>query len=556
MSHQRRLKAPKRLKTEERVTDDDQERVTDDGQDAPAAPAPAPAPLADGIFSTDVFASVAGLSPNLVRQLEYMGFKTMTAIQQLSIPVVLKGNDTLIRCQTGSGKTLAFLVPAFQKLFALEEQDSRISREAGTRLLLLSPTRELCHQTMSVASKLAQMVPSVVVSSITGGEKKKSEKARLRKGVTVLGCTPGRLLDHLETTAAFNTAELSTVVLDEADRLLDLGFEKKLRRIYDMLCDKKASHDSAEAFKQSIRDGTADHDTSVAPDRPAKKGLEKEGAPFQVVMVSATLTPAVERLGSFLLRRDPKWVGFGVKDEPEDGQQVAREGAGSVAMDLPTHLHQYYVEVTCKTRLVVLMALLLQKCQSGKVIVFLSSCDSVDYHHELLSTIRWPSLKALQGRSAAARPDRRPVSDARQQAIARKFFAKMGRRGKAKAADDMDDMDDAEELSDEDLDGDHAAVATDEAEWAEMVGLPVFADVKLFKLHGNLERHDREGYLADFTRQRRAILLATDVAARGLDLPHVDWIVKKLDKSVAWCASAADAVPWHRARLRNDTAGA
>mmetsp|Transcript_4755 Transcript_4755/g.12753 ORF Transcript_4755/g.12753 Transcript_4755/m.12753 type:complete len:401 (-) Transcript_4755:72-1274(-) len=105
----------------------------------------------------------------------------------------------------------------------------------------------------------------------------------------------------------------------------------------------------------------------------------------------------------------------------------------------------------------------------------------------------------------------------------------MGRRGKAKAADDMDDMDDtddAEELSDEDLDGDQAAAATDEAEWGEMVGLPVFADVKLFKLHGNLERHDREGYLADFTRQRRAILLATDVAARGLDLPHVDWIVQ------------------------------
>jgi ATP-dependent RNA helicase DDX31/DBP7 len=99
----------------------------------------------------------------------------------------------------------------------------QITRSGGTRALIVCPTRELCHQIEEVLSQLTTKCCCYLVpGSITGGEKKKSEKARLRKGVVVLVSTPGRLLDHLKTTESFTLMELRWVILDEADRLLDM----------------------------------------------------------------------------------------------------------------------------------------------------------------------------------------------------------------------------------------------------------------------------------------------------------------------------------------------
>jgi ATP-dependent RNA helicase DDX31/DBP7 len=100
-----------------------------------------------------------------------------------------------VKAKTGSGKTLAYLVPVVQLLY-----DMRIKREEGAYALVLAPTRELCLQINEVLTKLVKPFHWLVPGTVLGGEKKKSEKARLRKGVTILVCTPGRLLDHLQTT--------------------------------------------------------------------------------------------------------------------------------------------------------------------------------------------------------------------------------------------------------------------------------------------------------------------------------------------------------------------
>mgnify|MGYP006109628565 CR=1 FL=1 len=141
-------------------------------------------------------------------------------------------NSVLFKSQTGSGKTIAFLLPVLHDLM---QTKPAVKREDGTRAVIISPTRELCSQIAGVLSKLTHCCVNLVSGSIVGGEKKKSEKARLRKGVVILVATPGRLLDHMRTTESFNLQPLKFLVLDEADRLLDMGFEKDILEIVALI---------------------------------------------------------------------------------------------------------------------------------------------------------------------------------------------------------------------------------------------------------------------------------------------------------------------------------
>ncbi|GIL86757.1 hypothetical protein Vretifemale_14993, partial [Volvox reticuliferus] len=176
-----------------------------------------------------------GLAASLGEQLATLGFVSPTPIQRSVLPVLMAGRDALVKAQTGSGKTLSYLLPIINDLQA---QQPRITRAEGTFALMLAPTRELCIQVYDVATALLKRYHWLVPGLLIGGENRQHEKARLRKGMAVLVASPGRLLDHLESTAAFKTSNLRWLVLDEADRLLDLGFEAKLRQITEQLCKR------------------------------------------------------------------------------------------------------------------------------------------------------------------------------------------------------------------------------------------------------------------------------------------------------------------------------
>lgn len=178
------------------------------------------------IFSLNSFEGL-GLTPNLAQHLENpddqggLGLMTRTSVQSLTIPAVLQDrSNLLVKSQTGSGKTLAYLIPIINEFMNMIPA---IKREDGTRALIIAPTRELCTQIADVLTKLTRCCIRIVGGSITGGEKRKSEKARLRKGITILVGTPGRLLDHLKFTESFDLTNLRWIVLDEIDRLLDMG---------------------------------------------------------------------------------------------------------------------------------------------------------------------------------------------------------------------------------------------------------------------------------------------------------------------------------------------
>lgn len=172
------------------------------------------------------------LAPPLAKAVAEMGYTSMTPIQAQAIPVVLEGRDVMGAAQTGTGKTAAFSLPLLQRMLKHENVSTSPARHP-VRALVLLPTRELADQVANSIkdyAKYTQLRSTVVF----GGMDMKSQTVELKKGVEILVATPGRLLDHIEAkNAVLNQVEY--VVLDEADRMLDIGFLPDLERILSYL---------------------------------------------------------------------------------------------------------------------------------------------------------------------------------------------------------------------------------------------------------------------------------------------------------------------------------
>ena len=171
-----------------------------------------------------------GLSPDLVRAAGELGFSTPTPVQAEAIPVILRGADLLACAQTGSGKTGAFGLPLLQRLQQGPQHTPR-----RVRALVLEPTRELAAQVGEVLRSLGIHLPQKLkIAVVFGGVSINPQMMALRGGADIVVATPGRLLDLLEQNA-LKLSAIETLVLDEADRLLDLGFSEELQRILALL---------------------------------------------------------------------------------------------------------------------------------------------------------------------------------------------------------------------------------------------------------------------------------------------------------------------------------
>lgn len=338
-----------------------------------------------------------------------------TKIQQLAIPqLITSSKDTFLRAQTGSGKTLAFILPILQTLLSLSTKHKKYDRTSGCFAIILTPTRELAKQIERVLTILTAGT-WIVPGWILGGERKKSEKARLRRGVNILVATPGRLADHLETTMAFDTSHVRWVVFDEGDRLVDMGFLETVGKILRVV------------------EGRVEHALMKAQ----REGQVEEKLPSRLVKVlcSATLR-GEEGMGALETIVEPVFL----KAETETALQA--EDIDHVFT--PGQLTQTVIILPAKLRFVTLSAILTSfanRAAPAKMIIFFSCATSVDFHQQLLSSF--------------------------------------------------------------DL------------------------DLHFYHLHGQLEQPVRTATLKTFTATNtRAVLLATDVASRGLDLPSVDMILQ------------------------------
>ncbi|KAF2240127.1 ATP-dependent RNA helicase dbp7 [Viridothelium virens] len=327
---------------------------------------PSNAPLTSELVN---FTSL-GLSPSLAGHLlNKLEIKSPTAIQKKALTQLMNANtDALLQAETGSGKTLAYLLPIVQHLMSLATPGqteasgrnvTRIQRDSGLFALILAPTRELCKQISIVLEGLLRCAHWIVAGTVAGGENKKSEKARLRKGLNVLVATPGRLTDHLANTKVLDVSRVRWLVLDEGDRLMELGFEQDIQRIISNL----------NLQSQKV------HGTEIA-------GLPRKRT---TILCSATMKMEVEQLRDVSLK-DPAHIRAEGKQEDTQGEGQMQEVNSFSA---PAQLKQSYAIVPAKMRLVSLVAVLrrafARKGTVAKAIVFLSCADSVNFHFDLLA---------------------------------------------------------------------------------------------------------------------------------------------------------------------------
>ena len=191
-----------------------------------------------------------GLIPELQRAVADAGYTEATPIQQQAIPIVMHGLDVMGGAQTGTGKTAGFTLPLLQRL-AHHASSSTSPARHPVRALILAPTRELAMQVHESVKTYSKHLP-LRSTCIYGGVDMKPQMEEMRRGVEIVVATPGRLLDHVQQkTIQFGQVEI--VVLDEADRMLDMGFIPDIRRILDLLPAKRQSLLFSATFSEEIK---------------------------------------------------------------------------------------------------------------------------------------------------------------------------------------------------------------------------------------------------------------------------------------------------------------
>lgn len=277
------------------------------------------------LLGDNSFESLRGrVSESTLNAIKEMGFEKMTEIQARAIPPLLEGRDLVGAARTGSGKTLAFLIPVVELIHKL-----KFMPRNGTGAIIISPTRELSMQTFGVLKELMDKHHHQTYGLLMGGANRQIECQKLEKGLNIIVATPGRLLDHLQNTPDFLYKNLQTLIIDEVDRILEIGFEEDMKQIVNLLPKRR-----------------------------------------QTMLFSATQTEKTEALSKLALKKEPIYVG--VDDHKEE---ATVDG-----------LEQGYIVCPSDKRLLVLFTFL-KKNRRKKVMVFFSSCLSVKYHHELFNYI-------------------------------------------------------------------------------------------------------------------------------------------------------------------------
>ncbi|CAM2177617.1 ATP-dependent RNA helicase RhlE [Paraburkholderia sacchari] len=199
--------------------------------------------------STETFDQF-GLAPEILKAIKEQGYTTPTPIQAQAIPVVLTGRDVMGAAQTGTGKTASFSLPIIQRLLPLASTSASPARHP-VRALILTPTRELADQVASNVRTYAQHT-ALRSAVVFGGVDMNPQSDELRRGVEILIATPGRLLDHVQQKTT-SLGQVQMLVLDEADRMLDMGFLPDLQRILNLLPKERQTLLFSATFSGEIK---------------------------------------------------------------------------------------------------------------------------------------------------------------------------------------------------------------------------------------------------------------------------------------------------------------
>ncbi|MES1912352.1 MAG: ATP-dependent RNA helicase [Cercozoa sp. M6MM] len=334
------VETPQVADTTDKSTDSaDGEVVQDQSADAEVVQGDGSSmPASVELQEQDYLFSSLGLHEDTTTAVERMGFEKMTSIQARAVPPALAGRDILGAAKTGSGKTMAFLLPIVELM-----RRGKFKTRNGTGAIIIVPTRELAIQVYGVLQELLTNKDGTghthTHGVIMGGANRRTEAQRLMRGVSVLVATPGRLFDHLENTDGWNTRSLSVLAIDEADRILENGFEDEMKKIVKLL--------------------------------PRDR---------QTLLFSATQTKKASDLARLAFREKPVYIGV-----DDNAQAATRLG-----------LSQGYVVCPSELRFRLLFSFL-KRQRKKKVIVFMSTCAAVTYFAQLLNFVDLPVL-SLHGK--------------------------------------------------------------------------------------------------------------------------------------------------------------
>ncbi|KAM0750153.1 DEAD-domain-containing protein [Meredithblackwellia eburnea MCA 4105] len=538
------------------------EEATAPSAASPAKPAPKPSPApalsALGLLPEIVSHLVTKLDvtgPTACQSMALPPLLKVRSSQSTSLPPGTKAaHDAILQSQTGSGKTLAFLLPLIQDLLTLPRNlfPAQVSptRSIGTLAIILAPTRELASQIYDVVCSLLTLPSSTGAQTeftfapfaltpclLVGGANRTHEKNRIRKGCPIVVATPGRLLDHLRTTESFrlagepiktkgpqgrpgtgaNHSALGTrgsgagedgrplglrwLVVDECDRLMDLGFEEQMKGVLEELERRSPSAVLKGNAKGRRRTILCSATASEGVDRLAGMALHEP--------VTITVSTSAASADNIVAPK-PKSSKAGAKDE-ENAE--ADPTAKQITFTPPTQLVHSYIVVPPKLRFVALLALMRRillhstpaEGSAGpghKVLVFLSCTAAVDFFWEALGAL---SLSTSSSNSASEQPTTNVLENPKEKAAREKAEAEKEAAEKGKLASET----------------------------------PLLPGVPIYRLHGNLELSTRLGSLEAFSHKteakagkrkgqetENAVLLCTSVAARGLDVQYVSHVIQ------------------------------
>ena len=418
------------------------------------------------IFSIKSFEDLK-INPYLKKALNKSNYNIMTKIQKKAIPILLEHKNVIVKSETGSGKTLAYIIPLYQYLFEINEIE-KISRKNGIYSIIFSPTHELCLQIEKTFDKLKSCCINVVYGSLMGGQKIETEKKKLRKGLNVIITTPGRLLYHLQNTENINFTTLKMIIIDEADLMLDMGFEKDIKECFKLIVKKSENIANEEEIV-------------LNPDYFKK---------FKIFLISATIDNRIRKMSNYFMKGF-KAIGFEKEDDKDKVNNKINEEKKDNEKDINNdkdkkeeninqnyylsalkqqNIAQYYSYINDEYRLIHLIAFLYNNLYQ-KAIIFVSTCDLCEYLSKIITDLEI---------------DINYKSDIIQTTKDKKNI-------KSKSSND-----------------------------SKFINL---FNQKTYKFHGKMKHDERKIVFKEFNEDNTGILIATDVAARGLDFNDIKWVI-------------------------------
>ena len=244
----------------------------------------------------------SGLHPEILKAINIIGYKEPSPIQRAAIPIGLNNRDIIGVAETGSGKTVAFNLPLLHWIYSLPKLVRDQDIDNGPYAIILAPTRELAQQIEEETNKFAKPL-GIRIVCVVGGTDREAQGFQMHLGCEIIIATPGRLIDILDNRYLVLN-QCTYVVLDEADRMLDMGFEPEVNRILEYLPVTNQKPDTEDAERQEI----------------LAQNMQNKSKYRQTVLFTATMPPAVERLAKSYLRR-PVIVNIGSVGRPVDRVQ-------------------------------------------------------------------------------------------------------------------------------------------------------------------------------------------------------------------------------------------